>query len=224
MADAETTPVTPQQAARAIAVDTPVAKPVARREVITRRVFLVGGFWSTLGLTLVGLLGGPLDFMWPRGSGGFGGPIAVPPELVPEEGGDPIRNIEGRFWMINVAPGPSLTGAESPGGLLALYQKCPHLGCTVPWRPDYTFQGTKGWFLCPCHGSTYSKDGGVKVFGPAPRPLDVFPLLVNDDLSVTVQTGRDYEGTGCTDNPTRTAPYDAGRATPESINFNKSRN
>ncbi len=215
MADAETTPVTPQQAARAIAVDTPVAKPVARREVITRRVFLVGGFWSTLGLTLVGLLGGPLDFMWPRGSGGFGGPITVPPVLIPEEGGEPIRNIEGRFWLLNLVPGPSSTGAESPGGLLALYQKCPHLGCTVPWRNDFTFQGTKGWFRCPCHGSTYSKDGGVKVFGPAPRPLDVFPLVVNADLSVTVQTGRDYEGTGSTENPSRSAPYTAGSETPE---------
>jgi len=213
VAEAETTP---PQAGRAIVVDTPVAKPMAQRELITRRVLLVGGFWSAFGLALVGLLAGPLDFMWPRKLGGFGGPITVPPELIPEEGGEPIRNIEGRFWLLNLAAGPTTPpGVESPGGLLALYQKCPHLGCTVPWRNDFTFQGVKGWFRCPCHGSTYSKDGGVRVFGPAPRPLDVFPLTVNDDLTVTVQTGRLFEGTGSTENPGRTAPYEAGASTPE---------
>lgn len=215
MAEADT-PQSVPQAGRAITVDTPVAKPVARREVITRRVLLVGGFWSALGLALVGLVAGPLDFMWPRSQGGFGGPITVPPELVPEEGGDPIRNIEGRFWLLNLPAGPTTApGAESPGGLLAVYQKCPHLGCTVPWRTDYNFQGQKGWFLCPCHGSTYSRDGGVKVFGPAPRPLDVFPLTVNDDLTITVQTGRAFEGTGSTENPARAAPYEPGSSTPE---------
>jgi cytochrome b6-f complex iron-sulfur subunit len=136
--------------------------------------------------------------------------------LVPEEDGDPIRNIEGRFWLAHLKAGPTTApGADSPGGLLALYQKCPHLGCTVPWRNDFTFNGVKGWFRCPCHGSTYSKDGGVRVFGPAPRPLDVFPLEVDNDLNVTVQTGRAFEGTGSTENPARAAPYEAGSKTPE---------
>jgi cytochrome b6-f complex iron-sulfur subunit len=212
MTDAETAQ---PQVGRAIVVDTPVAKPVAARDVITRRVLLLGGLWSTLGLVLVGLLTGPLDFMWPRNLGGFGGPITVPPDLIPEPGGDPIRNIEGRFWLVNLEAGTTSTGVESPGGALALYQKCPHLGCTVPWNPGFTFAGVRGWFRCPCHGSTYTKDGGVRVAGPAPRPMDVFPLTVIDDGSVTVQTGRAFEGTGSTENPTRAVPLEPGNTTPD---------
>jgi cytochrome b6-f complex iron-sulfur subunit len=210
-------PVVTPVAARAIVVDTPVAKPVARREVITRRIFLLGGFWSALGLAFVGILGSPLDFMWPRNLKGFGGPITVTPDLVPAEGADPIHIFDGKFWLLNRKAGPSISGDDSPGGLIALYHKCPHLGCTVPWRPDFTFDNRKGWFRCPCHGSTYTKDGGVKVFGPAPRPLDVFPITVNPDKSLTVLTGRTYEGTGNSHNPARTIPYTPGSKTPPKI-------
>jgi len=219
MAEAETTPptqaaVTPQSG-RSIVVDTPVARPVARREVITRRIFLLGGFWSMLGLAMVGVLGSPLNFMWPRNLKGFGGPITVAPDRVPKEGDEPIRIIEGKFWLLNLKAGPTTApGAASPGGLLALYTKCPHLGCTIPWRPDFTFDNVQGWFRCPCHGSTYSKDGGVKVFGPAPRPMDVFPITVNSDKSLTVLTGRAYEGSGNSDNPARTIAYEPGNVTP----------
>jgi cytochrome b6-f complex iron-sulfur subunit len=182
---------------------------------ITRRVFILGGFWSAMSLVLVGLLGGPLDFLWPRRTGGFGGPITVTPDRIPAEGADPLRIVEGRFWLINIPAGPTRSGVESPGGILALWQKCPHLGCTVPYNPGFTFQDLKGWFRCPCHGSTYTRDGGVRVAGPAPRPMDVFPLTVNDNLTITVQTGRDFEGTGSEENPARAAPYEPGSTTPE---------
>lgn len=219
MADAEATPSTQasvtQQAGRSIAVDTPVARPVARREVITRRVFILGGFWSALMLGLVGMIGSPLDFIWPRNLKGFGGPITVPPDRVPAEGADPVLIIEGRFWLLNIKAGPTTSpGSDSPGGLLALYRKCPHLGCAVPYRPEFSFEDTRGWFRCPCHGSTYSRDGGVRVFGPAPRPMDVFPITVNSDKSLTVLTGRAYEGSGSNENPARTVAWEPGNETP----------
>jgi cytochrome b6-f complex iron-sulfur subunit len=201
--------------ARSLAVDTPVARPLPKRELVTRRIFILGGFWSAMGLAAVGFLGAPLDFMWPRGGGGFGGPITVSPDRVPAEGEDPRKINEGRFYIVNMEAGETPSGVDTPGGLLALYQKCPHLGCVVPYRPGFTFQDVKGWFLCPCHGSTYTKRGGVILKGPAPRPMDVFPLEVNDDLSITVQTGRAFEGTGSPDNPRRAAPYEAGATTPE---------
>ena len=200
--------------ARSLLVDTPIARPLPKREVITRRLFLLGGFWSTLGLLTVALVGPSLDFMWPRNIKGFGGPISVTPDRIPPEGGDPIRVVEGKFWLLNLTAGPTITGVDTPGGLLALWQKCPHLGCTVPWRADFNFQGVKGWFRCPCHGSTYTKDGGVIVAGPAPRPMDVFPLVVNDDRTITVQTGRQFEGSGGPQNPARTVPYEPGNETP----------
>jgi cytochrome b6-f complex iron-sulfur subunit len=95
-------------------------------------------------------------------------------------------------------------GEPGPGGLLAMWWKCPHLGCTVPWRPDFTFEGETAWFRCPCHGSTYTK-AGIRVFGPAPRPLDTMAVTVNDDGSLTVDTGSITKGGP--DNPKRAVPY-----------------
>ena len=204
-------PVSPQMA---IVVDTPVAKPVPQRHVLTRRVFLLGGFWSAFGLLVVGMLGAPLDFMWLRKTGGFGGPISVSPDKIPQPGGDPVVIREGRFYLLNLEAGTVSTGQESPGGALALWRKCPHLGCTIPWRPDFEFQGTKGWFRCPCHGSTYTRDGGIIVFGPAPRPMDVFPLKVEDNGNLVVETGIQFAGTGSDQNPVRSAPLEAGNVTP----------
>ena len=191
------------------AVDTPIARPVPKRPVLSRRVFILGGFWSGLMLAIVGIVGSPLDFVWPRKLTGFGGPIPVGPSRIPTVGEDPVRIVEGRFWLVNLEAGITPNGEETPGGLLALWQKCPHLGCTVPWRGEFTFGGRKGWFRCPCHGSTYTKEGGVLVSGPAPRPMDVFPIEVQEDGSIIVDTGRQHEGTGSPDNPSKAVPYDA---------------
>lgn len=55
---------------------------------------------------------------------------------------------------------------------------CPHLGCRYTWQSDSEH------FVCPCHGSVFSKDGKV-LGGPAPRPLDTLPTKIeNGDLYV----------------------------------------
>jgi len=200
---------------RSLVVDTPVAKPLTKRDAITRRVFLLGGFFSTLGLLATGLTGIPLDFMWLKRITGFGGPVKLTADRIPKVGADPIQNEDGRFWLVNLEAGTTPHGEPTPGGLIALYRKCPHLGCTVPYNPDFTFEGRKGWFRCPCHNSTYTKEGGVIVFGPAPRPMDVFPIEVQPDLSIIVQTGRQFEFTGSPNNPSRTVIYKPGEKTPE---------
>jgi menaquinol-cytochrome c reductase iron-sulfur subunit len=46
---------------------------------------------------------------------------------------------------------------------------CPHLGCR------YNYNSDAGKFLCPCHGSEFSKDG-EHLAGPAERGLDPLPL------------------------------------------------
>ena len=122
---------------------------------------------------------------------------------------------EGRFFILNLEAGPTTQGEDTPGGVLCLWRKCPHLGCTVPWNPSFNFQGKTGWFRCPCHNSTYTKDGGVLVFGPAPRSLDVFPVEVQDDGGIVVQTGRQFEGTGSPNNPARAVPLEPGNTTPD---------
>jgi cytochrome b6-f complex iron-sulfur subunit len=70
----------------------------------------------------------------------------------------------------------------------------------VPWRPEFDFEGDKGWFRCPCHGSTYTK-AGVRVFGPAPRSMDTMAITVDGSGNITVNTGAITPGG--TDNPTR---------------------
>ena len=61
-----------------------------------------------------------------------------------------------------------------------------------------------GWFRCPCHGSTYTR-GGIRVFGPAPRPMDTMEISVNSDGSLVVNTGNIKKGGE--DNPQRTTSY-----------------
>ena len=183
--------------------DADVAQPAPRPgPIVHRRTLLVGGFWVAMAGLLAAIAGGlGLDFLWPKKIVGFGSAVSVSAVNVPKAGADPVRIVEGRFWLVNIPAGQ----AESPGGLLALYQKCPHLGCTVPWRPDFVFGGVKGWFRCPCHGSTYTKEGGVLVAGPAPHSMDTMAITVNPNGDLTVETGQ--VKAGGQDNPFRAVAY-----------------
>ena len=181
----------------------------ARR--IARRSFMRVSAFAGLTLFVGGMLSGFLAFFNLRSPKGFGAPVDVPPIQIPEPGGEPVRISEGKFWLVNLdgSEGDVLDqGGE--GGLVALYWKCPHLGCTVPWRSDFDggavqFPGLVGWFRCPCHGSTYSR-AGVRIFGPAPRSMDTFLITRNSDGSITVNTRAITLG-GDPPNPLRAVPY-----------------
>jgi cytochrome b6-f complex iron-sulfur subunit len=178
-----------------------------RRAAIGRRRVLIASFWAGIGATLVGGAGAVLNTLYPRNVSGFGGPIVVPPNAIPAAGDPPKPVVEGRFLLVNLAAGEAaLPGddRETSGGLLALYRKCPHLGCTVPWRDDASFHDLHGVFLCPCHGSTYTK-AGVRLFGPAPRSMDTMAVEVQKSGAIVVQTGDITEGGA--DNPSRAVPY-----------------
>ena len=68
------------------------------------------------------------------------------------------------------------------GGFLALLRRCTHLGCTVPWIPD------EQRFACPCHASVFDMRGDV-LSPPAPRPLDLFAVRIENGI-VKVDTTR----------------------------------
>ena len=176
----------------------------------TRRSLVKTAFWSSLATVLGGLGLGFANFIWPRKVEGFGRLFTVPAARVPAPGEPPRHIPEGKFYLVNLDAGGGVPepfrGFAAPaerGGILALHQKCPHLGCVVPWRSDFEFQGIRGWFRCPCHQSTYTK-AGVRVFGPAPRPMDTMTVQVNHDGSVTVNTSDIHPG--APDNPQRTVP------------------
>ena len=64
--------------------------------------------------------------------------------------------------------------------LFALSQKCPHLGCHVPYCES------SGRFECPCHGSIYDL-AGEYITGPAPRGMDRYKVTL-DGQNVVVDT------------------------------------
>ena len=82
----------------------------------------------------------------------------------------------------------------------AISAVCTHLGCIV--RAEALSQAETvdvggaplrmtHRFLCPCHGSRYSGDGG-NVSGPAPRPLAWYHLsMAADDGQLVVDLARE---------------------------------
>ena len=139
----------------------PIAVGVSRRQFFNRS--LVG----MMGFGLSGFGGASLAFLWPQGVSGFGAKIKVG-NLVELAG--MTAGVEGGF----------------DSGILALYQKCPHLGCRVPNCVS------SQWFECPCHGSKYNQVG-EKRGGPAPRGMDRFAMSVIDGV-LTVDTGTIVQG------------------------------
>ena len=114
--------------------------------------------------------GGFVYFFWPNKTGAFGREITVTLDVVPPAGDAPYRNQTGKFFII-----------PNDGGSLALYRKCPHLGCTVPWSPP------EDMWHCPCHGSIYNWHG-ERIAGPTPRPMDLMPMRVAGN-TIIVDTG-----------------------------------
>jgi len=90
------------------------------------------------------------------------------------------------------APGGSLRvlpeGGDEPIYVLSLGADrfvavspiCTHLGCTVE------IQGAR--LICPCHGSTYDRDGRV-LQGPAERPLARYATQLSNDGVVIIDLG-----------------------------------
>ena len=183
---------------------------------VTRRQFLNRSITAFFGLGLAGFGAATLGFLWPSRSGGFGSKINVGKidEILDQINSkrEPFYVPEARSW-INTFPKEAVGKAEAVytgtvlegmrAGFVALYQKCVHLGCRVPWC------ASSQWFECPCHGSRYNKVG-EKTGGPAPRGLDRFGLsAAGDSLVVDTQevvqgppigtdtTGQGAEGPHC---------------------------
>ena len=194
----------------------PWTPPDAETIGFTRRQFFNR---SAVTLMTVGLSGfgvASIAFLWPKLGGGFGSKInagKVDDLNSQIEGAkNALYLAEARTWLVqyprealpkaqNVYQGAVLTGMEN--GFVALYQKCVHLGCRVP------FCESSQWFECPCHGSQYNRVGEKKG-GPAPRGLDRFAVavtggnLIIDTGSISLgpaigtnTTGQEAEGPHC---------------------------
>ncbi|MFM2123639.1 MAG: hypothetical protein RL328_90 [Acidobacteriota bacterium] len=69
---------------------------------------------------------------------------------------------------------------KSNNEAVAFHPACPHLGCAYHWESNENDEQGQAQeaFVCPCHASSFSKDGAV-LGGPAPRPLDQYVAKVD---------------------------------------------
>ena len=164
----------------------------------TRRQFLNRAYVAAALVGLSNFALASLDYLWPRDTGGLGGKInlgdadelrarlqaRVPithaeTEFLPP--GIYLMTYEGQPDAANKIPA-YVAANTAASGFCAMYRKCVHLGCTVP------FCGSSKWFECPCHGSKYSINGEYRA-GPAPRSLDRYRVdIVNGQVVVDTST------------------------------------
>jgi cytochrome b6-f complex iron-sulfur subunit len=191
-----------------------VYEPVDLDELgVTRRQFFNRSILAGSGLGLGAFGIAALAFLWPSAGGGFGGKVTVGSEADAKDAFDnkiPFYNAAAKTYIVaypkadlskaaKIYSPPILAGMQQ--GYVALYQKCVHLGCRVPWCPS------SQWFECPCHGSKYNRVG-EKQGGPAPRGLDRFVLEVSGG-NITVDTGNLVIGPPIGTNTTGQSPEGA---------------
>src|SRR5207245_9701661 len=141
-----------------------------------RRAILRFGFLGALGLaaTEIGALVAP--FIRVNRIEGLGNPVAVGTkaqvlEQLAATNDRPSLFSQGRFFLLH-----------APGGIVAAYRKCTHLGCAVAWSD------AEGGFHCPCHGSQYDKRTAGALRIPAPKPLQLFHITENPEGQLVVDT------------------------------------
>ena len=142
-----------------------------RKKRFSRREFLGVGLVVSL-TTLFGQAGIALfEFFKPRLEPGAFGGIVIAGQVDEFEPGTVSHILGGRCYISRM----------EDGGFLALWHRCTHLGCTIPWREE------EGQFNCPCHSSLFNPVGEV-LSGPAPRPMDLFPIEIIGD-EILINTG-----------------------------------
>lgn len=143
---------------------------------VRRRHILRIGFAGALALGVAELAATIAPYLRVTRIIGLGAPVAVGTagEILAQfsrTNDRPILFREGRFFLLH-----------APGGIVAAYRKCTHLGCTVP------FSTAKDLFECPCHGSRYDKRTAVVLKSPAPKPLQLFHITQSPSGVLVVDT------------------------------------
>lgn len=185
--------------------------PPDREEIgVNRRQFLNRATVTLMSTSLLTFAAaGFVAFLWPTAAPVFGGKVNVGKltDILAS-----IRSNGGFFYASNarsyvtVYPSEALPKAKGvkeykallggmEDGIVALYQKCPHLGCRVPECKS------SQWFECPCHGSQYNRVGEKKS-GPAPRGMDHFAVTVSGTGDVVIDTSAPIVGAAIGTNTT----------------------
>ena len=132
---------------------------------LSRRKFLQTGLKVLGGLALLELGGASLLYLRARSlEGEFGGIITVGKvdEFPP---GSVVEIEDANFYLV----------PDAEGGFMAIYRRCPHLGCTVNWISK------KGKFYCPCHAASFDQHGEFNS-QLVSRALDIFPVFFENGM------------------------------------------
>jgi cytochrome b6-f complex iron-sulfur subunit len=160
---------------------------VSRRQFFNRAITVTfGSFLALQGIYY-------LAFFWPKLTGGFGSDVdagsvgdLAAQTVNPDGSIVPVFVPEARAYVV---PAPDALSEQYEGrsveaaGLMAIFQRCVHLGCRVPWC------ATSIGFECPCHGSRYNSIGEYFA-GPAPRNLDRFIVEIRNEDRFIIRTGQ----------------------------------
>jgi cytochrome b6-f complex iron-sulfur subunit len=141
-----------------------------------RRTVLRLAFLGAVGLAATEITALIAPFIRVNRIEGLGNPVVVGTkaqvlELFSSTNDRPIFFREGRFFLLH-----------APGGIIAAYRKCTHLGCAVPWSES----GDR--FHCPCHGSQFDKRTAVVLRTPAAKPLQLFHIAESAEGQLVVDT------------------------------------
>lgn len=139
---------------------------------LSRRQFLKMGVGAVSALAALEVGSASLMFLKPRnGEGEISGVIeAGPVNSFPT--GTVTEFKDGRFYLVR----------SYDGGFLAIYRRCPHLGCIVNWEAD------EEQFYCPCHASSFDIHGNFDS-APVSRALDTFEIEIKNEI-IFVDTAR----------------------------------
>jgi len=180
---------------------------------MSRRTFMRRMLGAGVGILSLEFLAGTVAFLWPNIREGLGGQLEVgtAADIVGREPswaeGLPMifqqkiffinvpavkARVEGGGTIGSPVPDPGAdVDPETPAAdrsVLALYRKCPHLGCQIPQLCDQS-----QWFECLCHGSKYTVLG-EKRDGPAPRGMDRFEVTIGENGAYLVDTSAVVDG------------------------------
>ena len=169
---------------------------------LSRRSFMRRMVGAGVGLLSLEFVGGSLAFLWPNITEGLGATFRVGTlaDILRAQRtfarGYPYSFAAARTFLVNVPAAKALAGGQpiehatpSAGEMIALWRKCPHLGCMVPDLCESVKR-----FECRCHGSTYNILGEKLEKGPAERGMDRFAVLVEDDGTVVIDTSEIQRG------------------------------
>ena len=186
----------PPERGYGVVASTPPVGEMSRRGFL-RRMLGVGTAILSLEFAV-----GTVNFLWPQIREGLGAKFRVgtiADVLLAEPRfaqGWPYAYNPARTFLVNVPAAKELAlGHEvtlpdpAASDLLALWRKCPHLGCLVPAPCESITR-----YQCRCHQSTYNILGEKMFKGPAERGLDRFAVLIEDDGMIVIDTSQLTQG------------------------------